>query len=78
LGRKITHVKMSEDESVAMFEREGIPKDYARMYAQLDTHVKEGKEEIQNDVVLHVTGKEPERFEEFVDKCVRKGIWVKT
>jgi len=60
-----------------MFEREGIPEEYARMYAQLDTHVKEGKEEIQNDVVLQVTGKEPERFEQFVDECVRKGIWVK-
>jgi festuclavine dehydrogenase len=77
LGRKISHVRITEGESAEILYGLGIPDDYARILAQLDTYIAEGKEEIQNDVVFHVTGKQPVRFEDFIQECVAKGIWVK-
>lgn len=77
LGRKITHKSLSEDELASVFEGYGIPKDYSRVLAELDTHIKEGKEEVMNDTVFKVTGKTPVKFGEFVGECVRKGVWKK-
>ena len=77
MGRKITHVNVSEDESAAALEKHGIPADYARMLAKLDTYIKEGKEENENDTVFKVTGKQPVRFEEFVKSCIEKKVWEK-
>jgi len=76
LGRKITHVKISEEEyakDMANF----MPEDYAKMLAELETVIKNGGEERLNDVVLNVTGREPKRLEDFVDECAKKGIWDK-
>ena len=55
----------------------GVPGDYARLLAQLDTAIKNGEEERLNSVVLDVTGREPTRFEDFADRCVEKSVWVK-
>jgi festuclavine dehydrogenase len=77
LGRKITHVRISEDEIATMMAEWGIPEDYSRLLAQLDTYISEGKEEIQNDVIYEVTGKQPVRLEDFVQDCTAKGTWVK-
>ncbi len=55
----------------------GIPDDYARLLAQLDTAIKDGAEERLNSVILEVTGRAPRRFEDFVAKCVESGVWVK-
>jgi len=77
LGRKITHVKISEDELAAAMAGHGIPDDYARLLAQLDTAIKDGAEERLNNVVLDTTGREPRGFREFVEKRVDNGVWVK-
>lgn len=77
LGRKITHVRISEEESAEMLHSIGIPEDYARILAQLDTHIAEGKEEIQNNTIFEVTGKQPVRLEDFIHECIAKRIWVK-
>lgn len=77
LGRKITHVRITEDESAERLHGLGIPEDYSRILAQLDTYIAEHKEEIQNDGVFRVTGKQPVKFENFIQECVANGIWVK-
>lgn len=77
LGRKITHVVISEEDMVKAMTGYGMGEDYARMLAGLDTAIREGKEDRLNGVVKEVTGKEPKRLEVFVDECVGRGIWVK-
>lgn len=78
LGRKITHVKITEDE-LAITMSEYVPKDYARILAQLDTAIRNGEEErLSPQVVERVTGRKPVSFESFVDRCVGKGVWDKT
>lgn len=52
-----------------------MPTDYAKMLAGLDTVIREGGEERVNDVVLEVRGRKPKTLEEFVDECVKKGVW---
>jgi festuclavine dehydrogenase len=77
LGRKITHLKITEDQLVAVVEKWGVPADYAKMLAGLDTAVKEGKENRLNDVVLKVTGRPPKKFEVYLRECVARGVWDK-
>lgn len=77
LGRKITHVNISEDELAAGMTSFGIPDDYARLLAQLDTAVKKGAEERLNSVVLDVTGRHPRSFQDFVVECIENGVWLK-
>jgi festuclavine dehydrogenase len=77
LGRKITHVKLSESQLAEAMTSFGIPVDYAKFLAQLDTAIKSGEEERLNSVILDVTGHEPARFHDFVKRCVESGVWVK-
>ncbi len=77
LGRKITHVNITEKQLATAMECMGIPKDYANMLAVLDTAIKNGAENRTNDVVEKVTGKKPRGFESFVDECVERGVWAK-
>lgn len=76
LGRKITHVNISEEEyakGMANF----MPEDYAKLLAGLETVIKNGGEKRLNDVVLKVTGREPRGLEDFVDEWAKKGVWDK-
>jgi festuclavine dehydrogenase len=77
LGRKITHVKLSESQLAEAMTSFGIPVDYAKFLAQLDTVIKIGEEEKLNSVILDITGHEPTRFHDFVKRCVESGVWVK-
>ena len=77
LGRKITHVKLSEAQLAEAMSSFGIPIDYAKLLAQLDTVIKNGEEEKLNSVILDITGHEPTRFHDFVKRCVESGVWVK-
>ena len=70
-------MKISEDNLAKGMSTFGIPEDYARMLAELDTAVKNGQEERLNSVVLDITGHSPTRFEDFVEKCVESGVWTK-
>jgi festuclavine dehydrogenase len=76
-GRKITHIKLSESQLAEAMTNLGIPVDYAKLLAQLDTVIKNGEEERLNSVILDITGHEPTRFQDFVDRCVESGVWVK-
>ncbi|TVY68925.1 Agroclavine dehydrogenase, partial [Lachnellula suecica] len=51
LGREIKHVDISERELAEGMKGFGIPGDYADMLAQLDTAIREGKEERLNGTV---------------------------
>ena len=77
LGRTITHIKITEDQAAAGMEQWGIPPDYAKMLAGLDTAVKDRKENRLNDVVLRVTGHPPKKFEVYLEECVARGVWDK-
>lgn len=77
LGRKITHLKITEEQLSAGMEKWGVPADYGKMLAGLDTVIKEGKESRLNDVVLKVTGRPPKKFEVYLGECVARGVWDK-
>jgi len=76
-GRKIIHKRITEDEFAAKLLGYGIPGDFARNLAQLDTYVKEGKEEVTSDAVFEVTGTKPRGLEDFLGEWGRKGVWNK-
>lgn len=76
LNRKITHIKISE-EDFAKGMAKYIPEDYANMLAGLETVIKNGGEERSNDVVLATTGREPRKLEDFVDEMIKEGVWDK-
>ncbi|KAG9234145.1 fungal-specific transcription factor domain-containing protein [Amylocarpus encephaloides] len=75
LGRHITHIKISEQDLANGMKSAGMPVDYADMLAQLDTFIKEGKEERMNDCVERITGRKPRKLEEFVQEAVEGGVW---
>jgi len=77
LGRKISHMKISEKEEAERMVAFGVPKDYAKMLAELDTHIAQGKEDITSDTVLKVGGKEPQGLEAFLVEQGEKGVWNK-
>jgi festuclavine dehydrogenase len=77
LGRTIINVKITEDQVSAGMEQWGIPPNYARMLAGLDTAIKDGKENRLNDVVLKVTGHPLKKFEVYLRECTTRGVWDK-
>ncbi len=70
-------MKISEDELAEQMASFGIPDDYGRLLAKLDTAIKNGAEERLNSVVSDVTGREAKSFEDFVRSCIERGVWVK-
>ncbi|KAK0461640.1 uncharacterized protein EV420DRAFT_120245 [Desarmillaria tabescens] len=73
LGRKITHVKLTQLEMANWFTERGVPKEYAGMLALMDARIAKGAEETLDDAVLKVTGRPPVRFSTFA-KSVRH-VW---
>jgi festuclavine dehydrogenase len=75
LGRKISHVRISEEEVAADLQSAGgLEPGYARMLAALDTAVANGIEERLNEKVLQITGRSPKAFKEFVE--ANKAVWT--
>lgn len=74
LGRKITHIDLTEDELVSGFKKKDMPEDYARLLARADRSIKAGEEERLDDAVRRVTGKDPRRFKDFAGSV--KGVWM--
>ena len=77
LGRKIVHKSITEDEAANIMQNFGIPADYARILAELDTYIKEGKEARMNDTIYRVTEKTPRKMSDFVEECIQSRKWVK-
>ncbi|PSR94164.1 family ergot alkaloid biosynthesis protein [Coniella lustricola] len=75
LGKEIVHVHLSTEELAKRHhEIQGLPEEYAKILAAMDTSIKNGSEEIMNDVVLGITGKKPTTFREFAE--ANKAAWL--
>ena len=66
LGRKIEHVKLSQEESAKRYQGLGLSDRMAGVMASLEVHTANGGEERMNDAVEKVTGRSPIRFDDFV------------
>ncbi|KAH8815562.1 ergot alkaloid A [Xylogone sp. PMI_703] len=75
LGRRISYVKITQEQVMADLCASGMDETYAKAMSELDTWVKTGGEERLNDVVLKLTGRPPKRFEDYVQQCVKQGLW---
>lgn len=64
-GRTIRHVAVSETRLAEIFSRDGMPADYARALAAMDTAIAGGAEDRVTDEVRQLTGVAPRTFEEF-------------
>lgn len=73
LGRKITHVTISEKGLAEELQFFDLQPEYAQVLAALDTAVSNGVEERLNNNVLSVAGRPPKRFQEFVNE--NKQVW---
>ncbi|KAL8686257.1 MAG: hypothetical protein Q9218_007236 [Villophora microphyllina] len=74
LGKPITHVNLTEEKIRERFISRGVNEEYAKILAGMDTIIKEGREEFQNDVVWEVGGKKPKTFRDFAEG--KKAIWL--
>lgn len=73
LGRKIEHVKLSEEEQVKKGLSMGLPEQYAKFLAWLEAQTATGAEERSDDSVERVTGRPPQTFDAWVQQ--NKATW---
>jgi uncharacterized protein YbjT (DUF2867 family) len=62
LGRDVRHVALSEDALAERLEGQGLPSDYARVLAAMDTAIAAGAAETLSPEVEQVTGVPPRRL----------------
>lgn len=67
-GKKIVYVEVTAEQLVEKLKSSGMPEEYAKMLASMESLVKDGAEARMNDVVLRVTGKKPKSFREFAQE----------
>lgn len=73
LGRTITNVKLTEDESAQRFIDQQFPEWYAKLLAKLEVHASLGSEAELDDVILNNLGKNPQTFDDWVQE--NKNAW---
>jgi festuclavine dehydrogenase len=74
IGKRITHVNLTEQEFVDQLTSAGLSEDQAKSLASLEGVIKEGGEERLNDVVLKITGQPPRTFREYAEAS--KSEWI--
>lgn len=74
LGKKIEHVKISEQELAELWVKVGLPAEYAKIMGQMDTGIKHGAEERESNTVEALTGRKPRTFREYV--IAEKASWL--
>lgn len=62
LGHPVRHVALTEDELAQRLEEQGLPSDYARVLAAMDTAIAAGAAERLSAAVEQVTGEPPRRL----------------
>ena len=67
------HVKVSETERVQQYLDKGLPEFYAKFLASLEVGSAGGMEERVNDDVERVTGRPPQKFDDWVQE--NKAVW---
>ncbi|KAG9236061.1 hypothetical protein BJ875DRAFT_248469 [Amylocarpus encephaloides] len=74
LGRKIIHVKLSQQESFEKYMQEGGHSEtMAKLLSNVEVWSSYGSESFEGDDVQKVTGQEPEHFEKWVGD--NRGAW---
>lgn len=73
LGREITHIKLSEEQSYHQLLKSGLSDHYAKFLASLEVATANGVEERSNDNVEKVTGRPPLTFDAWVQE--NKAVW---
>ncbi|KAK4248490.1 hypothetical protein C7999DRAFT_13616 [Corynascus novoguineensis] len=73
LGRKIVHVNLTTAELEKRHQESGIPEEYAKMLAAMDTPIRAGSENRTNDVILRITGAAPRKFRDLADSV--QDVW---
>lgn len=73
LGRKIEHVKLSEEERTKKLMSFGLPEDYAKFLTYLEVTSARGSEDMMNDAVEKVTGRRPQTFDAFANENM--AVW---
>jgi festuclavine dehydrogenase len=68
LGRKISHVKLTESESIEHMKSCGMPEDVATLLTGQDILAKNRVDDRLNNAVEDITGMPPEKFAEFVTR----------
>lgn len=69
-GRLVEHVGVSEGRLAEIFEEDGVPAEYARTLAAMDTAIAGGAEDRVTDEVPWLTGTAPRPFNEFVQEVL--------
>lgn len=73
LARKVSHVRLTEEQKVQDFVSHGVPDHYAKFLTSLEVSAADGGQEITNDVVEKVTGRRPKNFDTFTQE--KKAAW---
>ncbi|WDZ84510.1 ergot alkaloid biosynthesis protein [Micromonospora cathayae] len=73
-GRPVRHRAVDEDALAAYHERHGLPPDFARLLAGLDTAVAAGAEDRTTSTVADVTGRPPRSFRDFCRDRLPDGL----
>jgi festuclavine dehydrogenase len=73
LGREIVHVRLSETERVQQYLSKGLPDFYAGILTYLEVGSAGGMEERLNGDVEKVTGRPPQKFDDWVQE--NKAVW---
>ncbi|KAL8651396.1 MAG: hypothetical protein Q9226_004721, partial [Calogaya cf. arnoldii] len=74
LGRRITHVKCTEEQMVERYAKLGIPESVARMLSAMEARIAQSGEESLTNVVEEVAGKMPMTFKAFAEQ--NKDVWT--
>lgn len=75
IGRKVEHVKMSEEDRRQNFLKNGLPEYWANYLAMTEANAakNESDGQIQTDELELITGSKGQTFDEFVEE--NKAIW---
>ncbi|EED79970.1 predicted protein [Postia placenta Mad-698-R] len=73
LGREITHVNLTVEHRAQRLVSVGVPEYFAKRLASVEVAVANVSENRMNGVVERVTGRPPQTFDEFAQKC--KSAW---
>lgn len=74
LGRRVSHVRVREEERVKQYLASGLPEFLAKFLTFLEVLTAKGGGEGLNDVVERVTGRPPQTFDAFVQE--HKVAWL--
>ncbi|MCJ1251585.1 hypothetical protein MMC30_008820 [Trapelia coarctata] len=73
LGRKVEHVKLTEEQRYQGLVSAGLSDYYAKFLTSLEVSALNGAEDRMNDVVEKVTGRPPRSFDGFAQE--NKAVW---